>query len=146
MTPQGRTMLMEDEGCELVAYPDPISHGAPWTAGYGHTGPEVHPGYTMTLTQAEGALDADIAKAESGLSKALPWLSGLDPVRTDVLVNMAFNMGVDGLLKFHNTLAAVQAGGWKAAAAGMLDSAWSRQVQGRAYRLAAIMQSGQYPA
>lgn len=145
MTPQGRAMLMEDEGCELVAYPDPISHGAPFTVGYGHTGPEVHPGYTMTLAQAEGALDADIAKTEAGLKAALPWFATLDPVRQDVLTNCAYNMGVAGLLAFHHTLAAVEAGDYRAAAAALLDSLWAKQVKGRAYRLAAIMQSGQYP-
>lgn len=146
MTPQGRAMLMEDEGCELVAYPDPISHGAPWTIGYGHTGPEVHLGLKISQVQAEAYLDADIPKTEAGLNNALPWFAGLDPVRADVLTNCAYNMGVAGLLAFHNTLAAVEAGDYRAAAAGLLDSLWAKQVKGRAYRLAAIIQSGVYPS
>ncbi len=31
------------EGLRLTAYPDPGTGGAPWTVGWGHTGPEVGP-------------------------------------------------------------------------------------------------------
>jgi lysozyme len=145
MTPQGRAMLMEDEGCELVAYPDPLTHGEPFTVGYGHTSPSVSQGQEITQAQADAFLDADIAKAELGLTTALPWFAGLDPVRRDILTNMAYNLGVAGLLAFRHMLAAMEAGNYRAAADDALDSAWAHQVKGRAYRLAALMQSGQYP-
>lgn len=144
MTPQGRAMLEDDEGLRLVAYPDPMTRGAPWTIGRGHCGPEVHEGLVWTQATADAVFGTDIEKAETGLRHAIPWVGDLDPVRMDVLTNMAFNMGVDGLLGFHNTLAAVRAGAWKQAAAGMLASLWARQVQGRAYRLAEVMQTGAY--
>lgn len=137
-------MLMEDEGCELVAYPDPISHGAPWTIGYGHTGPEVHLGLEISQAQAEADLDADIAKTEAGLNKALAWFAGLDPVRQGVIVNMGYNLGVAGLLQFKHMLADVEDQDWKGAAAQMRSSLWARQVQGRAYRLASLMETGAY--
>jgi len=35
LTPEGWTLLKTWEGCELSAYPDPASGGAPWTIGYG---------------------------------------------------------------------------------------------------------------
>lgn len=85
MTPAGLAQLKNEEGLRLTAYPDPLSGGAPWTIGYGHTGPEVHQGLKWTKAQAEAALAADVAKAETGVEKALPWTSGLDPVRRDVL-------------------------------------------------------------
>lgn len=139
-----KDLLRSDEGCALEAYPDPLSGGEPYTVGYGHTGPEVHPGMQITLDQAERYLDTDLTSASLGLRKALPWFEELDPVRQAVLLDMAFNLGVDGLLEFHHTLKAVRAGDWKAAAAGMTDSLWARQVKGRAYRLAEIMRTGAY--
>jgi lysozyme len=138
--------LRRDEGLRLTAYPDPLTHAAPWTIGYGHTGPEVHAGFTWTLAQAEAALAADVAHVEAGLDRELGWWRGLDDVRQDVLVNMAFNLGVEGLLKFHNTLAFVQHHAFERAAAGMQQSLWARQVGTRAKRLARQMSTGQHQA
>jgi lysozyme len=55
---------------------------------------------------------------------------------------MAFNLGVAGLLSFKNTLAAVKAGEWAKASAGMLASKWAKQVGLRAVRLAHMMKHG----
>lgn len=46
------------EGCRLTAYPDPASGGAPWTIGYGATGPDITRGVTWTQLQAETDLEA----------------------------------------------------------------------------------------
>jgi lysozyme len=66
----------------------------------------------------------------------------LDPVRARVLQNMAFNLGIDGLLGFKNTLSAVKAKNWAAASQGMLSSRWAEQVGARAQRLAKMMRTG----
>lgn len=83
----------------------------------------------------------DIAETEAWLDRNLPWWRSLDPVRQRVLMNMAFNMQ-GRLLTFVNTLAAMKRGDYAAAAAGMLDSLWARQVGARATRLADMMRSG----
>lgn len=62
--------------------------------------------------------------------------------RAEVLVDMAYNLGPDGLLKFVNTLAAVERGDYARAAAGMLASKWAGQVGRRARVLAEIMRIG----
>lgn len=136
------TALKADEGFRLKAYPDPVSGGAPWTIGYGHTGPEVHPGLVWTAEKCEAVLIADIEKHNAELLRKAPWIAKLDPVRQDVLFNMAFNLGVDGLLQFKHTLAAVKAGEYERACIGMLASRWATQVKGRAQRLARQMRSG----
>lgn len=41
------------EGFSLKAYPDPVSHGDPWTISWGLTGPWVVPGLTITQQEAE---------------------------------------------------------------------------------------------
>jgi lysozyme len=55
---------------------------------------------------------------------------------------MAFNMGISGLLEFHDTLAKIQTGDYTGAAKGMLQSKWATQVGDRAHRLAIQMESG----
>jgi len=84
----------------------------------------------------------DIEEVEKGLDKHLPWWRELSDARQRVLVNMAFNLGVFGLLGFKNTLAMVKAGNYKGAAAGMLNSKWARQVGQRAFRLSRMMEHG----
>lgn len=76
------------------------------------------------------------------IRKALPWFDELDEVRQGVLLNMAYQMGVDGLLKFKATLSHVKARQWTAASVGMLDSLWAKQTPERAERLATQMRLG----
>lgn len=56
----GIDLIREYEGLRLEAYPDPVSGGAPWTIGYGHTGVEVVPGLTITLEKALQLLNDDL--------------------------------------------------------------------------------------
>jgi lysozyme len=95
--------------------------------------------------EARAVLALRIGRTARQLTPHLTWLVNLDPVRQAVLLDMAFNLGVPGLLKFKNTLAHVQAGRYKAAAANMLLSKWAAQVGPRATRLAAMMETGQWP-
>ena len=142
MTPYCAADIARDEGCELSAYPDPLTGAGPWTIGYGHTGPEVHPGLTWTQDQASLQLAKDIAAKAFELDQKLGWWRALSDPRQDVLVNMAFNMGVEGLLTFRHTLDAIERGDFAAAASCMLASKWSEQVHDRAKRLAVQMQTG----
>ncbi len=84
----------------------------------------------------------DIAGVAAALQENLPCYAGLSDSRRMVLINMGFNLGITGLLKFKQMLVALEQGDYKSAANEMLDSAWARQVHGRAIRLAAIMQTG----
>lgn len=74
----------------------------------------------------------------------LPAFAKLDSVRQTVLVDMVYNMGLDTVKKFRNTLAYMEAGDYFAAARGMRNSLWARQVGRRAEELARIMESGSY--
>lgn len=162
--------LKRDEGLRLEAYPDPLSplaqalrlhpsmrpqawatlSGAPWTIGYGHTGPEVRQGLVWTPAQADVALVADVVAHNRLLDDVLPWVAGLDDVRRRVLQNMHFNLGWDnprtpkleGLSGFVTTLAKVRAGDYAGAADGMGASLWARQTKSRADRLIREMRTG----
>ena len=139
-TPALRGELIADEGLRERAYADA---GGVWTIGVGHTGPQVRCGLVWDREACLQALEQDIARVERGLDASLAWWRTLSPERQDVLANMAFNLGMEGLLAFRRTLAAVRAGDYAAAAADMLASEpWRSQVGARAERLAAQMRTG----
>jgi lysozyme len=100
-------------------------------------------GGRLSNDEIDYLLKNDIARFSAELDERLPWWRTLDEVRARVILNMAFNLGVDGLLKFRNTLAAVKAGEWDRAAVGMLASLWAKQVGARAKRLARMMRTGE---
>lgn len=134
--------IKSDEDLRLEAYPDPLSGGEPWTIGYGQTGPGITQGTVWTLEQAEEGLSDGLEAICDRLDAELPWWTTMNAPRASVLPNMAWNMGVGGLLGFHNMLAAAEAGQFSEAADQMLASRWATQVRNRAGRLAAQMESG----
>lgn len=132
------------EGRECKAYPDPLTHGAPWTIGIGHTGPEVYDGLAWTDEQIDEAFAKDWAGFEEKCLDNLPWMGQLDEVRRFVLVAMAFQMGVKGMLGFIRTLAAVRDGHYEHAAEMLRQSNWARQTPRRALAMAQQLSSGEW--
>jgi lysozyme len=133
--------LKRDEGCRLAAYQDTLGI---WTLGYGHTA-GVRQGDAWSQAEADETLIEDVAGACARLDKAAPWWRGLSPVRQDVIAEMAFNLGVAGLMEFRAMLAAARGGDYAAAAVHMLASRWAQEVGARARRLAAMMAGGARP-
>lgn len=139
--------LAHDIECEearrKVAYPDPLTHGEPFTIGVGHTGPEVHAGLVWNDDQINSALASDIARACRLLDQQFPWWRGMDDIRQDVLVQMTFQMGLGGVEGFPHALAAMKAQDLQTAHDQMLDSAWAKtQTPARAKREATQMLTG----
>jgi len=87
----GLHLTEQFEGCKLTAYPDPGTGGAPWTIGYGHTGPEVHPGLTITQEQAEELLMQDVQKAAAAVNAKVT--GDITQEEFDALVDFVFNVG-----------------------------------------------------
>jgi GH24 family phage-related lysozyme (muramidase) len=108
ITPEGLQLIKSWEGCRLSAYPDPASGGAPWTIGYGHTGPEVHAGLAISQQQAEAWLAADVATAAAAVDRLLRGVV-LQPRERDALVSFCFNVGV-GALQSSNLRRRLRAG------------------------------------
>lgn len=96
----------------------------------------------ITKEEAMYLLNNDIDLVCDQLDKYIPWWRDLSDVRQQVLANMAFNLGIKGLLGFKNTLAKIKAGDYAGAADNMLASLWARQVGNRAKRLAELMKKG----
>ncbi len=127
--------LRRDEGERLKPYRDTVGK---LTIGIGRNLDDVG----ISAEESAFLLANDIAKVEKQLDERLPWWRTLSINRQRVLINMAFNMGIFGLLGFKNTLAFVQAGDYARAADNMLISKWAKQVKGRAVRLAELMRNG----
>lgn len=100
----GLQLTEQFEGCRLTAYQDSVGV---WTIGYGHTGPDVYKGLTITQEQAEALLTKDIAKAAAAVNRLVtldragdPDTDGLPDLTQeefDALVDFTFNLGAGNL-------------------------------------------------
>lgn len=70
------------------------------------------------------------------------WWDQLDPERASVVLEMAYNQGLHGLLGYVNMLAAIGKQDWATASLELLDSDAARQVPDRYHRLANILRTG----
>jgi lysozyme len=140
------TLLESEEGLRLTVYDD--ATGKPLLPGMTIVGhPTIGIGRCLdrkgiTEVEARYLLENDLQEVRAQVAKELPWSAKLSVSRRIVLEAMAFQMGIDGLLGFRNTLAMVQRGDYAGAAAGMLNSLWARQTPARAKRMSEMMRLG----
>lgn len=133
--------LFRDEGEKLHAYQDHLGY---WTIGVGHL-IDKRKGGGISQKVSRLLLKEDIAVKIEELYARLPWIVSLDTARFGALVNMAFQLGVGGLVGFPNMLAALKARNYKAAAAHALDSKWAREdTPARAQRIAKQILTGEW--
>jgi lysozyme len=93
--------------------------------------------------EAEQMLLRDMCEAEEKLfDKGL--LDGLNDARKAVLINMCFQLGITGLLKFEKMIAAIDRKEWEVAAKEMLASRWANQTPNRAKELHDQMLTGEF--
>lgn len=130
--------LSIDEGRKPRMYLDTVGK---WTIGVGRNLSD----RALFEDEIDLMLKNDIKLIEKQLDDNLPWWRQMTEARQNVLANMAFNLGIAGLMGFVNTLTFMRSGRYDAAAAGMMNSKWAKQVGKRAERLAAIMRSGEFP-
>ena len=130
-------MLIRHEGVRFKPYRDTVGK---LTIGVGHNLDDK----PLSQSAIEQILSDDISDVQQGLRSVFTWFQQIDSVRQDVLTDMAFNMGVGGLMGFRRFLAAMQNGDWLEAKKEMLDSKWAKQVGARAKELAAMVESGKY--
>lgn len=130
--------LRSDEGEKLFAYQDHLGF---WTIGVGIL-IDQRKGGGITSEESSYLLANRIASKRAELTRRLPWFTQLDPVRQDGLLNMAFQMGVDGLLKFNNSLEMIRTQQWQAASQNLHQSEWAKQTPARAERVIAQIVTG----
>lgn len=145
------SQLKRDEGEVLHVYDDatgkPIVKGSV-VKGYPTVGIGIlldkDKGGGLRPEESEFVFRNRLKLLDAELADRLPWIAKLDPARKGVLINMAFQMGVAGLLGFKNTLALIQAGKYQDAAKAMLQSKWATQTPARAQRLSNQMATGEW--
>jgi lysozyme len=133
-------LLIKEEGFVPHAYKDHLGY---WTIGFGRL-IDKDKGGGITRAEALVLLTNDIDKVRAQLDERIPWWQSLNEARKTILVAMAFQMGVGGLMQFRNTLKSMRAGNFKKAAQGMRASRWARQTPGRAQRMAKAMEEGAF--
>lgn len=131
--------LKRDEGTVYYAYQDSKGY---WTIGTGILIDKRKNGGLLP-EENEFILNNRIRLKREELIKRIPWVTGLDPIRFAVFLNMSFQMGVDGLLGFKKALLLASVGKYAMAAIEMLDSKWAKiDSPSRAERLAKQMETG----
>lgn len=121
--------LLADEGLKLKPYRCPAGK---LTIGVGRNLDD----RGITREEAMLLLKNDIADFWGRLCAAAPWVLAAPAPVQEALVNMAFNLGLAGLLGFTKTLALLKDRRYAEAAEAMLRSRWAGQVGARARRLA----------
>lgn len=128
-----------------------------WSAGIGRNmeANPLSPAMVASIIERAGGLtddeiDAlfvlDIADSEATVNAVstiynVDWQI-LSPLRQEVLINMAFNLGQQTLTEFKKMWGALKAGDYKEAARQMLDSKWAKQVGYRSLELSQWMEKG----
>lgn len=140
MTPESRqklrSLLTTHEQFKQFPYHDTTGH---LTIGIGRNLTD----RGISQTEAFALLDDDISYFCSRISHACGYFDALADNRKIALVDMCFNLGVNGFLGFNNMQSALERGDYEMAAQEMLDSKWATQVGERAVTLANIVRTGE---
>jgi len=142
-----KQQLEFEEGRRLKAYTCSMGHK---TIGIGHN-LDVKPAFNgqripdiISDQVCDLIFDRDLNDTITQLN--FVWLANtkLDPARRDAVINMCFQLGVNGVMKFKLMLNALERSDWVAAKAHALDSSWAKQTPERAERVAEQLLTGTY--
>jgi len=97
----------------------------------------------ITPEQSEMLFMNDLARSEEQCYRNIK-MNG-NNARRAVIINMCFQLGIGGLLKFKNTLAFYESENYIDTSVEMMDSKWARKdTPGRAEILCAQMKTGEW--
>ena len=102
-----------------------------WTIGHGLT--------WITEEESLSILSGRISELHLKLSEDLDWYDRMPPEVKGVIIEMCYQIGYAGVMKFKKMIANMKDINWKGAAEEMLDSLWAKQTPERANRLADII-------
>lgn len=154
-------MLRGDEGVRVKVYWDHLGYP---TVGIGHliihevtrdmnrinkllsnqVGRTITDG-RITNDEISKLFDGDLSSMRREIArntKVNTVYTSLDETRKMAIENMCFQMGVGGVAKFNNALAAMLRQDWNTAYNEMLDSTWAKQTPQRALRVSKIILHG----
>lgn len=85
----------------------------------------------MSREVAEKILNLKVAKLQKRLFQCLPWLEGKPQNVQDALIEMAYQLGLAGLMGFRHTLGCIETGNYAQAAKNLRASLLYRQTPRR---------------
>ena len=111
-----------------------------------HT-PDEHPPAQFAAVHGERSMSAKPSSQAPQATQVdfAAWWRSLNDARQDVFVQLAFNMGIHGLLEFKRMLGFAKSGAFDKASVELLNSTWASQVKTRAWRLASQLRTGLRP-
>ena len=133
-----RALLTLHEGRRNKMYLD--SRGIQ-TIGIGHNLRD----RTISDRAVDLIFEDDLDEHVADLFRVFPWAKDLDEVRQAAAIDLVFNMGIQTLSTFKNTMAAFRVGNWEATALGLENSRWYTQVATRAPRIVKMIRTGMWP-
>lgn len=137
--PNLEAKLIEHEGMRKTVYADTLGH---LTIGIGFRVDDGSDG--LFPEEMFFILRNRLNKLYDKLSQ-YSWFKTQNDVRQAVLIELAYNMGVDGLLSFKRMIKALEPLNPALAAKELLDSRWEGQVkQKRAQDIANRLRTGRY--
>jgi lysozyme len=98
----------------------------------------------ITKNAAFYLLRNDIHRVVEECKKKISFWSQLDNERQYALIDMVFQLGLGGVLKFRNMLKSMGVGNYKEAAEHCLDSKYAKQTPNRAKRIAKTIECGRF--
>ncbi|MBE3087291.1 MAG: hypothetical protein IMZ64_13870 [Bacteroidetes bacterium] len=118
-----------NEGFRGLVYKDTLGFD---TIGYGTK---------LPLTEEEGELILQHRLGEKieELNQRMPLYRTLPIDKRQIIAEMAYQLGVSGVINFKNMWKALGRGDYNSAAVEMLDSRWAKQTPTRAKKLAEKM-------
>lgn len=134
-----KKQVIANEGVRKTAYKDTLNN---WTIGVGHL---------IRLPDEEYLLDKELTDLEVDQIFVTDLNQAIDDARKfidadsipdeafEVVVDMAFNLGLPKLMAFQNFQQALRDKDFVKASYEMLDSLWAKQLPNRSKRLAKIM-------
>lgn len=129
-----KALLRSHEGLRLNMYLDTLKNP---TIGYGHNLAQ----RGISLDIAETLLMDDINSTTTELIEAWPGFLNLTVNRKVAILDMAYNLGVPGFMKFERAIACLAIDDNDGAAHEILTSLWASQLPNRAKDIAKIVRT-----
>lgn len=135
---KAEALIKQHEGLRLKPYKDTLGF---ITVGYGRCLDKK----PLTIAEAEHLFQNDLTDCVKECKQNFKFFDKLNPARRAVIVDMCFNLGINKLKDFKNTLKYIEQGQYTEAADNMLKSLWAQQVKDRAITLSNMMRTGEFP-
>jgi lysozyme len=128
--------LETEEGFRASAYRDHLGYV---TIGHGICIDERR-GCGITEDESRYLKRNRVMRVCDAYDRRIPWWRSLPPGPAEALVEMGYQLGVDGVFAFQRMLSVAEAGDWPAMKAEALDSKWAKQdTPARAQRVANLI-------